>query len=46
MNGFLYRVLRISRALTALGKGHGGAWAKRSAKSYGLAKLTGSWRAR
>jgi len=39
-----YTFLRILRAMTAISKGRGGAWARRSVKSYAVAKLTGSWR--
>lgn len=42
----VYSFLRVLRAVTAISKGKGSAWAKRSVKSYAVAKLTGSWRSR
>lgn len=40
----VYGFLRILRFATAISKGRGGTWARRSVKSYGIAKLTSSWR--
>jgi len=45
-NQVLYRLLRLSRAFTAIHKGQGGTYAKRAARSWLVAKGTAPWRIR
>jgi len=44
MNAFLYRLLRLSRFVTAISKGRTGPYARRAAKSWITAKASAGWR--